>query len=158
MAAEKTTASASAAGSAWYEPALLAPSVAGEKLQTALLLTASEDNEWKGTVLRVATAAPEPAGSTFFPFFMHNVYSGLVPPFSPFFFAILHHYGLHALHIHANSILLLSIFAFYCETFMGVMPSVALLRHFFFLRMTGDNLVGCIGFVAARVVTQSPAP
>ena len=34
--------------------------------------------------------------------------------------------------------------------FMGVMPSVALFRHFFYLRKTGDNSVGCIGFVAVR--------
>ena len=150
MAAEKTTASASAAGSAWYELALLVPSVAGEKLQTVLLLTASEDNEWKGTALRVATAASELANNTFFPFFLHNIYSGLVPPFSRFFYAVLHHYGLHALHIHPNSILLLSIFAFYCEAFMGVMPSVSMLLHFFFLYMTGDHPAGCIGFVATR--------
>ena len=90
---------------------LLAPCVAGEKLQTALLLTA-RDNEWKETALRVATAAPKPANITFFPLFPHSVYSGLVPPFSRFFYAVLHHYGLHALHIHPNSILLLSIFAF----------------------------------------------
>ena len=81
---------------------------------------------------------------------MHSVFTGMVPPFSRFFFAILHHYGLHALHIHANSILLLSLFAFYCEAFMGVMPSVARFRHFFYLHKTGDNPVGCIGFVAAR--------
>ena len=119
MAAEKTTASASAGGSAWYEPVLLAPSMAREKLQTALLLMASEDNEWKGTALQVAAAVPEPANSTFFPFFLHNIYSGLVPPFSRFFYAVLHHYGLHALHIHPNFIILMSIFAFYCEAFMG---------------------------------------
>ena len=54
MVAEKTMASASTAGSAWYEPALLVPSVAGEKLQTALLLAAIQDNKWKGMVLWVA--------------------------------------------------------------------------------------------------------
>ncbi|XP_073354718.1 uncharacterized protein [Aegilops tauschii subsp. strangulata] len=150
MASEKATASSSAAGTTWYELGLMAPCVIGEKLQTTLLLTVSDDNEWRETTLRVATAVPEPAGSNFFPFFMDSVYSGLVPPFSPFFFAILHHYGLHALHIHANSILLLPLFAFYCEAFMGVLPSVALFRHFFYLRKTGDNPVECIGFVAGR--------
>ena len=53
MDAEKTKASAPAAGLAWYEPVLFAPSVTKEKLQTALLLMASWDNEWKETVLRV---------------------------------------------------------------------------------------------------------
>ena len=56
MAAKKTKASAPATGPAWYELVLTAPSVTEEKLQTALLLTASEDNEWKGTALRVATS------------------------------------------------------------------------------------------------------
>ena len=45
MAAEKTKASASAAGSAWYEPVLTAPYITEVKLHTALLLTASGDNE-----------------------------------------------------------------------------------------------------------------
>ena len=94
------------------------------------------------------TTAPEPANSTFFPFFLHSVYSGLVPPFSRFFYAVLHHYGLHALHIHPNSILLLSIFAFYCEAFVGVRPSMPLLRHFFSLRMHDPTQrSGCVSFV-----------
>ena len=138
------------ANSAWYEPGLMAPYMTGEKLQTTLLLTVSDDNEWKKTAFRVTTAVPEPAGSNFFPFFMHNIFSRLVPLFSPFFFAILYHYGLQALHIHANSILLLSIFAFYCEAYVGVMPSVALLRHFFFLRIKEGHCSGCINFVAAN--------
>ena len=84
-------------------------------------------------MLRAGSAEPEPSGSTFYPFFMNSVVAGLVPPFSDFFYAVLSHYKLHALHLHPNSVLLLSIFAFYCEAFVGVMPSVALLRHFFYL-------------------------
>ena len=129
MATEKTVAPALAAGSASYEPGLLVPCVTGEKLQTMLLLTASDDNEWKKTMLGVSTAVVELASSNFFPFFMHNVYSGLVPQFSHFLFTVLNRYGLHALHIHPNSILLLSIFAFYCEAFMGVMPSCRTLKY-----------------------------
>ena len=41
------------------------------------------------------------------------------------------------MHLHPNSVLLLSIFAYYCEAYLGIMPSVALLRHFFFLRVSG---------------------
>ena len=33
---------------------------------------------------------------------------------------------------------------------MGVLPSIALFRHFFYLLKTGDNPVGCICFVTAR--------
>ena len=68
----------------------MAPCVIGEKTHTTLLLMVSDKNEWGETTLRVATTVPEPVGSNFFPFFMHNIYSGLVPSFSPFFFAILH--------------------------------------------------------------------
>ena len=80
---------------------------------------------------------------------MSSIIAGLVPPFSEFFYAILRHYGLQALHLHPNSILLLSIFAFYCEGYVGVMPSVALLRHFFFLRINDGRTSGCANFIAA---------
>ena len=116
---------------------LITPSVAEEKLQIALLPTASDDSEWGKTVLRFTFAEPEPANNTFYPFFLHNIWAGLIPPFSRFFYAVLHHYGHHVLHLHPNSVLLLSIFAFYCEAFVGVMPSITMLLHFFYLCLTG---------------------
>ena len=76
---------------------------------------------------------PEDQGSTFYPFFMSTVIADLVPPFYEFFYGVLRHYRLQALHLHPNSVLLLSIFAYYCEAHVGVMPSVAHLRHFFSL-------------------------
>ena len=88
----------------------------------------------------MASDVPEPKGSTFFPFFMSSIAAGLVPPFPNFFYEVLDHYGLQALHLHPNSILLLSIFAYYCEAYLGVMPSVALLRHFFFLRVSEGHI------------------
>ena len=91
---------------------------------------------------------PEPEGSTFFPF-SSSVTAGLVPPCFDFFYEVLDHYGLQALHLHPNSILLLSIFAYYCEVYLGVMPSVALLRHFFFLRVSEGHISGCANFVAS---------
>ena len=78
-------------------------------------------------------------GDTFYPFFLRSVFAGIVPPFSSFFYAILRHYRPHALHLHPNSIILLSIFALYCEAFMGVMPSVALFRHLFYLRISSGQ-------------------
>ena len=133
---------------AWYEPALEAPTVTEKSLASVRLLTAGESNEWGKTELRLASDEPEPEGSTFFPFFSRSVAVGLVPPFSDFFYEVLDHYGLQALHLHPNSVLLLSIFAYYCEAYLGVMPSVALLRHFFFLRVTGEHITGCANFVA----------
>ena len=126
MAPRKVKPSASPA---WYEPALDAPNVLEKNLAATHLLMAGESNEKGKTELQAGSAEPEAQGSTFYPFFMSSVVAGLVPPFSDFFYAVLRHYRLQALHLHPNSVLLLSIFAFYCEAYVGVMPSVALLRH-----------------------------
>ena len=75
-------------------------------------------------VFKAGSATPEGQGSTFYPFFVSAIAAGLVPPFSEFFFSVLRHYKLQALHLHPNSILLLAIFAYYCEAHVGVQPSV----------------------------------
>ncbi|KAE8820476.1 hypothetical protein D1007_01624 [Hordeum vulgare] len=50
-----------------------------------------------------------------------------------------------------NSILILSVFAFYGEAFVGVRPSVALFCHFFSLRLhDGAHSSACVSFVAAQ--------
>ncbi|KAE8775010.1 hypothetical protein D1007_52533 [Hordeum vulgare] len=68
-----------------------------------------------------------------------------------FFTAFLDHYGIQALHLQPNSILLPSVFAFYYEAFVGVQPSVALLHHFLNLRLHDDaHLSACISFMAAQ--------
>ena len=104
-----------ASSPAWYEPALDAPNISENNLAATRLLAAGESNERGKTELRVASDVPEPEGSPFFPFFTSSIAAGLVPPFSDFFYEVLGHYGLHTLHLHPNSILLLSIFANYCE-------------------------------------------
>ena len=55
------------------------------------------------------------------------------PPFPCLLYAVLTHYQIRVLHLNPGSIILLSGFAFLCEAFIGVSPSVALLRHFFAL-------------------------
>lgn len=97
------------------------------------LMTEAQGSEMGETALRDGPAQPEAKGSTFYHVFTSAVISGLVPPFSEFFYLVLCHYKLQALHLHPNSVLLLSIFTYYCEAHVGVMPSVALLRHFFYL-------------------------
>ena len=64
-----------------------------------------------------------------YPFFLHSISVGLVPPFSEFFYAILEHYQVHVLHIQPRSIFVMSLFAFYCEAFVRLMPSVVMLGH-----------------------------
>uniref|UniRef100_J3MDT2 Transposase (putative) gypsy type domain-containing protein n=1 Tax=Oryza brachyantha TaxID=4533 RepID=J3MDT2_ORYBR len=58
---------------------------------------------------------------------------GLVPPFSPFFYDVLHFYGIQMLHLGPNSIFILAIFAHLCEMFVRVMSMLPLFRHFFML-------------------------
>ena len=43
----------------------------------------------------------------FFPIFLHTLFAGLVPPYSPFREAVLEFYQIH---LHPNAILILSIF------------------------------------------------
>ena len=99
-------------------------------------------------VFKAGSALPEGQGSTFYPLFVRAIAAGLVPPFSEFFFSVLRHYNLQALHVHPNSVLLLVIFAYYCEAHVGVKPSVALLRHYFSLRVSRGSPSACASFVA----------
>ena len=59
--------------------------------------------------------------------------------FSDFLCAFLGHYQIHLLHVQPNSILLRSIFSYLYEAFLGVMPSVALFRTFYSLRISAVN-------------------
>ncbi|KAE8809205.1 hypothetical protein D1007_14250 [Hordeum vulgare] len=59
-----------------------------------------------------------------YPFFLHSIYVRLVSPFSQFFTAVLDQYGIQALHLQPNSILLLSA----CVFFLVVDSSNVLLK------------------------------
>jgi hypothetical protein len=73
----------------------------------------------------------------------------LLPPFSPFFLAILETYGIQAIHLHPKSITLLAVFAYAYEAWIGIKPSVAYFRHLFSLRFSGLNQSsGCVSFIA----------
>ena len=67
---------------------------------------------------------------------------GVVPPFSDFLMEILRAYELKLLHLTPGAILDLAVFAYACEAFVGVMPSVALFRHFFYPRIGSDGWMG----------------
>jgi hypothetical protein len=63
-------------------------------------------------------ARPRAAGHsapTAQPFFLFSVFASLLPPFSPFFLAILETYGIQAIHLHPKSVTLLAVFAYACE-------------------------------------------
>ena len=69
------------------------------------------------------------------PYFVDTLWAGLIPPFSDFFNAVLSHYQVHMMHLGPDSITLLAVFAVVCEAMVGILPSVALLRHFFSLHL-----------------------
>ena len=65
------------------------------------------------------------------PFFVCFLTAGMVPPLSEFCQAVLEEYGLVIQQLHPNAVLVMAVFAHLCEGFVGVMPSVALFRHYF---------------------------
>ena len=132
---------------AWYLPALDPPNMSENNLALTRLMTVAQGNEG-APVLKAGSDQPEGKGSTFYPLFVSAIIAGLVPPFPEFFFAVLRQYNLQALHLHPNSVLLLAIFAYYYEAHVGVRPSVALLRHYFYLRVSRGPISACTSFIA----------
>jgi hypothetical protein len=67
----------------------------------------------------------------------------------PFLLAILETYGIQAIHLHPKSVTLLAVFAYTCEAWINLKPSVAYFRHLFSLRSSGLNQSsGYISFIA----------
>ena len=68
-------------------------------------------------------------------------------------------YQIQLLHLHPNSILILAIFAYFCEAYIGIRPSVALFRSFYSLRNTahGERL-GCVSFRIATARSETYIP
>ena len=104
---------------AWYSPALDSPNVSEASLARMRQMVAAQGIDG-AKVFKAGSALPEARGSTFYPLFVSAIAAGLVPPFSEFFFSVLRHYDLQALHLHPNSVLLLAIFAYYCEAHVRV--------------------------------------
>ena len=120
---------------------------ASPALDRARSMIASKHNDYGASALLLASEPLQGRAMTCYPFFFHMVFAGLVPPFSTFFLAVLDHYRVRPLHLHHNTILTLALFAFYCEAFLGVRPSVALFRCFFSARRSGGGSgPGCVGF------------
>ena len=88
---------------AWYSSALDSPNVSEASLaRLHRMATARGINGAK--VFKAGSAIPEGQGSTFHPLFVSAIAAGLVPPFSEFFFSVLRHYNIQALHLHPNSV------------------------------------------------------
>jgi hypothetical protein len=64
------------------------------ELQTVREMVGSKNNEWGATRIWHGRAPRDTLPVTAQPFFLFSVFAGLVPPFSPFFQAILETYGI----------------------------------------------------------------
>ncbi|XBJ15085.1 hypothetical protein VPH35_007054 [Triticum aestivum] len=63
---------------------------------------------------------------------------------------------MHMMHLGPESITLLDVFAFVCEAMVGIPPFVALLCHFFSLRLSDPTQCsGCVSFLAVPETTAS---
>ncbi|KAE8817262.1 hypothetical protein D1007_05158 [Hordeum vulgare] len=87
------------------------------------------------------------------PLHNHALLSGVLPPFSSFLTTVLSHYQIHGLHLDPSSLVLLSAFAFLCEAFVGITPFVALLCHFFSLKLVSEEQ--CSGCASLKTASAS---
>ena len=128
--------------------ALLKCSVVNEEgLAKVRKMAAAATNEWGATKLWPGSKSPVDLPATAYPVFTHAIIAGFVAPPSAFLLAILEHYQIHLLHLQPNSITILTVFAYLCEAFFGIKPSVELFRHFYSLRVTAnDQISGCVSF------------
>ena len=107
-----------------WPPQPLEPSDVGHGLALAVLecMVAKSSFDHPKTVFYLGTTLSSSLPENAYPFFCRSIIVGLVPPFLPFFMAVLDHYGIQPLHLRPDSYLLLVIFAFYCEGFWGSSP------------------------------------
>ncbi|KAE8767865.1 hypothetical protein D1007_60700 [Hordeum vulgare] len=110
-----------------------------EDLGPLLPFMAGDTKAGGATAIWPGSAVPSSLVKITYLFFLHSIYARLVPSFSEFFYATLSHYQIRALHLQPNSVLLLAIFNFYYEAFVGVIPLVVLFRHFSSLRFTAQG-------------------
>lgn len=108
---------------------------------------ASRSNEHGPTVLHHAGTPGDRLGPLDVKVFKCFILTGVVPPLSLFCSAILREYGLCLAQLHPNAVQVLAIFQSLCESFVGVMPSVALFHHFFMPRLeAGNSVSGAVTF------------
>ncbi|KAE8818280.1 hypothetical protein D1007_03910 [Hordeum vulgare] len=116
-----------------------------EGLKKVRLVVAASSNEWGATQIRPGSWPWGEMVSPAVPLNIHALLSGVLPPFSSLLAAVLH--------LDPSSLVLLSGFAFLCEAFVGVAPSVALHRNFFSLELI--SVGQCYGCVSLKAVDAS---
>ncbi|KAE8791502.1 hypothetical protein D1007_33945 [Hordeum vulgare] len=114
-----------------------------EGLEKIRLVVVAGSNEWGPTKIWPGSWPRGEMATPASPF-IHALLSGVLPPFSSFLIVVLSHYQIHALHLYYSSLVLLSAFAFLCEAFLGITPSVSLLCYFFSLELVSkEQCSGC---------------
>ena len=119
--------------------------IGDERMQLAATLGVIESEATPEAPARVATHVFSPSAvrePNWIPIFGVFMRMGLVPPFSDFFLAILESYGLKLLNLTPGAILDLTLFAYAREAFVGVAPSMALFRHYFYARACKKGWMG----------------
>jgi hypothetical protein len=112
-------------------------------------MVGSKNSEWGATRIWHGRTPRVTLPATAWPFFLFSVFAGMVSPFSPFLSVILEIYGIQAIHLHPRSITLLAVFAYACEAWIGIKPSVAYFHHLITFCPSGLNQSsGCISFIA----------
>jgi hypothetical protein len=151
MAPRRTTGAArsSEAASPPAAPLLQSRIKSSRELQTVREMVGSKNSEWGATRIWHGRTPWDTLPATAQPFFLFSVFAGMVSPFSPFLLAILETYGIQEIHLHPKSVALLAVFAYACEAWIGIKPSMAYFRHLFSLRSSGLNQSsGCVSFIA----------
>ena len=116
----------------------------------------ADSNDGRATAVRPASWRTREMTATEIPIYIHALLARLIPPFSPFFNAVMSHYQIHLLHLEPRSVILLAVFAFLCEAMVGITPSMALFHHFFLLRFVEDRQCsGCATFEAVAASAGS---
>jgi hypothetical protein len=119
------------------------------ELQTVCEMVGSKNSEWGATRIWNDRTPQHTLPAKAQPFFLFSVFAGMVLPFSPFLLVILEMYGIQAIHLHPRSVALLAIFAYACEAWIGIKPSMVYFSHLFTLRSSGLNQSsGCVSFTA----------
>jgi hypothetical protein len=67
--------------------------------------------------------------------FLSFICASLCLPASPFFHHFLRYFDISLNHLTPNRVLHLSVFVYFCETFLGILPSIMLFRYLFRLKL-----------------------
>ncbi|KAE8773473.1 hypothetical protein D1007_54279 [Hordeum vulgare] len=109
-----------------------------EGLKKVQLIIAANSNEWGAIQIWLGSCPRRERVSPVVSLHFHALVSGVLLPFSGFLNAVLPYYEIQVLHLDPRSLVLLAAFAFLCEGFVDITPSMALLRHFFSLQLISE--------------------